>query len=180
VRAWLVGAIVLTAAVAAVLTEMHVLRMARPPDATAAVLGGGWVALPYLVAAGLAIAVRRHAHALVALLVTLLAAAVVGVFLFDTSATAMETARRQAATAVLPGEDPSSGGAGMRKAGADAGVTITGVFSILVAVVVPPAQLAAILVAAGVGAFVSYWLRHRAEARRQWELEHTDTRGPAD
>jgi hypothetical protein len=180
VRFWLVGTIVAAAAVAATLTVVILRRMAAPPDPGAAVLGGGYVALPYLAAAGLAVAARRHTFALVVLLVTLLAAAAVGLFLFDASATAMETARRQAATAVLPGEDPDRGPAAKRKAGADMGVAVGGAFSILVAVVVPPAQLAAILAAAGVAALVSYGLRHRAEARRQWELEHTDTRGPAD
>jgi hypothetical protein len=174
-RPWLVGAIVLGSAVAGTLTELIVFRMVRPPDSTAAILGALWVAMPYLAAAGLAVLFRRHTAALIALLIALLVAAPVGMFLFDASATQQEIARRQAENAVLPGEDPAHGPAAMRKAGADMGVAAGGVFSILLAVMLPPLQLAAVAVAAGIGYGVGACLRRRGERN----LGHTDTHGPA-
>jgi uncharacterized membrane protein YeiB len=155
VRPWFIWVIVVGSAVAATLSEVCVFRMVAPPDASSAVLGGLWVAMPYLAAVGLAFLIRRHPAALITLLVALVLAAVVGVFLLDASATAREDARRQAATAVLPGEDPSHGPGGMRKAGADMGEAVTGVFSILLVVVLPPMQLAAVVLPAAVAWGVS-------------------------
>jgi hypothetical protein len=174
-RPWLVGAIVLGSAVAGTLTVLIVFRMVRPPDATAATLGALWVAMPYLAAAGLAVLRRRHTGALIALLIALLVAGLVGVSLFDSAATQQEIARKQAENAVLPGEDPQHGPAAMRRAGAEMGVAVGGVFSITLAVVLPPLQLAAVAIAAGIGYGVSAWLRRR----REGDLDHTDTHGPA-
>src|SRR5690242_16809749 len=102
VMRWLVGLVVLGSAVAGALSEVLLFRMFEPPDATAAVLVGAWVALPFLAAAGMALIVRRHPAALVTLLVALLVAGKVGVSLLDASATQYEVARQQAATAVGP------------------------------------------------------------------------------
>ena len=154
-RNWLIGVIVVGAAVAAALSEVCVFRMVTPPDASSAVLGGLWVAMPFLAAVGLAFLVRRHRAALVTLLVCLAGAAVVGVSLLDASATAHEVSRQQAATAVLPGEDPSHGPAAMRKSGADLGEAATGVFGILLVVVLPPVQLAALVIPVAVAWGVS-------------------------
>ena len=147
-RPGLVGLIVIGAGIAAALSEILLFRMVRPPDATSAVLGGLWVALPYLAAAGLAVLLRRHAAALVVLLVALLIAAPVGLSLLNASATQQQTAEQQVRDAVQPGEDPEHGPAGMRKAGADMGAAVSSVFSILFAVVIPPVQLAAVLIPA--------------------------------
>jgi hypothetical protein len=173
----LLGTIILGAAVAAALSIHMLFRMVQPPDAADEVPAAAWVAMPYLAAIALALLFRRGAIALSVLLVALLVAAVVGVSLFDASATQQETARQQAANAVLPGESPDSGPGGMRKAGADAVVFVGGAFSILLVLVLPPVQLAAVAIPAGIGYGISLWLRRRAERRREWELEHTDTRG---
>jgi hypothetical protein len=164
-RPWLVGGILLGAGVAGTLTELPLLRMVRPPDTTAAFLGALWITMPYLAATGLAVAARRNSAALIVLSVALLIAAPVGVFLFDASATQLELARKQAETAVLPGEDPEHGPGGMRKAGADAGVAAGGVFSILLAVVLPPIQLVVIAVPTIIAHGVSAWV-HRRKGNR--------------
>lgn len=150
-RPWLVGAIVLASAIAGTLTELTLLRVYTPPDAPSAVYRAAWLTLPYLAAAGLAVVLRRHPAALAALLVALLAAAVVGVFLFDAATTQLLAARQQAATAVLPGGDPTHGPAAMRKAGIDAWVTAGGLSMLLLAIYLPPVQLAAVALTAGVG-----------------------------
>jgi hypothetical protein len=54
----------------------------------------------------------------------------------------------------------------MRKSGADMGASITGVFSILICVVVPPAQLAAVIIPSTIAFAVSSVRR-----RREVELE---------
>jgi multisubunit Na+/H+ antiporter MnhG subunit len=164
-RLGLVGLIVAGAGVAAALSELFVFRMVRPPDATAAALGGLWVAMPYLAAAGLAVLFRRHAAALVVLLVALLLAAPVGLSLLNASAARQEVAEQQARDAVRPGEDPDHGPAGMRRAGADLGAAVGGAFSILLVVVLPPAQFAAVLIPTVIAYGVSALLRGR-EARR--------------
>jgi multisubunit Na+/H+ antiporter MnhG subunit len=164
-RPWLLGAVLLGSAVAGILTEVILFRMVRPPDATAAVLGGLWVAMPYVAAAGLAVLFRRHAAALVVLLVALLIAAPVRLSLLNASATQQETAEQKVRDAVQPGEDPDHGPGGMRKAGADMGAAVSGVFSILLAVVLPPVQLAAVLIPTVIAYGVSALLRDR-EARR--------------
>jgi hypothetical protein len=142
---WLSSAIFLGCAVATALTELFFFRVGRPPDAVAAVLGGLWLAMPYLAAAGLAAVFRRHTPALVTLLLTLLIVAPAGLSLFHASATQVEVAEQEARDAVQPGEDPHHGPGGMRQAGADMGAAISWGFSILLAVVVPPVQLAALL-----------------------------------
>jgi hypothetical protein len=140
--------------------------MVNPPDPSSALLGGLWVAMPHLAAAGLAYLGRRHPAALVTLLVCLVGAAVVGVFLLDASATAHEESRRQVATAVLPGEDPNSGPAGMRKSGAETGEAATGAFAILLVVVLPPVQLAAVVIPAAIAWGVSALARRRTDDDR--------------
>ncbi len=139
---WLSSAIFLGCAVATALTELFFFRVGRPPDAVAAVLGGLWLAMPYLAAAGV---FRRHTPALVTLLLALLIVATAGLSVFHASATQVEVAEQQARDAVQPGEDPHHGPGGMRQAGADMGAAISWGFSILLAVVVPPVQLAALL-----------------------------------
>jgi multisubunit Na+/H+ antiporter MnhG subunit len=158
-RAWLIGAVLLGSAVGGILTEIILFRMFCPPDATAAVLGGLWVAMPYLAAAGLTVLLRRHAAALVVLLVALLIAAPVGLYLLNASATQQETAEQQVRDAVHPGEDPHHGPGGMRKSGADMGAAISSAFSILFVVVIPPVQLAAVLIPASIAFGVSLLLR---------------------
>jgi hypothetical protein len=179
VRQWLVGIIVVGAVVAGLVTELTAFRITRPPDATATALAGLWLASPYLAAAGLAVWARRHAAALIALLIALAVVGPIGVFLFDASATQQDIAAKQAQTAVLPGEDPDRGPAGMRKASADMGVFVGDGVGILLGVFLPPIQLAVVIASAGIGYGVSVWLRRRRNARREWEIEHTDTRQPA-
>jgi len=157
--------IVLGSALAGALSEVLLFRMFDPPDATAAFLGGAWVVMPFAAAAGMALIVRRHPAALVTLLVALLVAGGVGVSLLDASATQYEAARQQAATAVGPGEDPSHGPAGMRKAGADMGVFVGGAFAGALVVVLPAAQLVGLVIPAGIAFGISTWARSRAEAR---------------
>ena len=166
-RPWLVWLIVVGSAVAVTLSEVCVFRMVTPPDPSSAILGGVWVAMPYLAAVGLALLVRRHRAALVTLLVCLAGAAVVGVYLLDASATAHEVSRQQVATAVLPGEDPSHGPAGMRKSGAEMGEAVTGVFAILLVVVLPPVQLAAVMIPAAIAWGVSALARQPRAAADQ-------------
>jgi multisubunit Na+/H+ antiporter MnhG subunit len=158
-RSWLIGTVLLGSAVACILAEIILFRMFRPPDATAALLGGLWVAMPYIAAAGLAVLFRRNAPALVVLLIALLIAAPVGLSLLNASATQQQTAEQQVRDAVQPGEDPEHGPAGMRKAGADMGAAVSSVFSILFAVVIPPVQLAAVLIPALIAFGVSVLVR---------------------
>jgi hypothetical protein len=162
---WLVSFVVLGSVVAGTLSDVMLFRMFVPPDAVAAFLVGSWVALPFLVAAGMAFIVRRHPAALITLLVTLLIAGGVGVSLLDASATRHEAARQEAATAVQPGEDPDHGPAAMRKAGADMGVFFGGAFAIALVFVVPPVQLVGIVIPAGIAFGISTWTRSRVESR---------------
>ena len=160
-RPWLVGTILLSSATAGILTELSLFRMFQPPDQTSAILSGTWVAIPYLAAAGLAFLLRRNTVGLVVILIALLITAFVGVSLFDTSTTQQQIAEQQARDIVLPGEDANSGPGGMRKAGADSGVAIGGAFSILLVVVLPPVQFAAVVIPAVIGYGISVWLRQR-------------------
>ena len=160
----LVGPILLVAAAATAVSEVLILRAVRPPDGTSALLGGLWIAMPYFAVAGLALLLRRRPAALVALLIALLLVAPVGVSLFNATANQQEVARQQVRDAVGPGEDPDHGPAGMRRAGAETGAAVGSVFSILLAVVVPPVQLAVVAVAAGIGFGVSAWARGRQTA----------------
>jgi hypothetical protein len=164
VRQPLVYAILIGSAVGVALAEVILFRMYDPPELAAAVIGGLWVAMPYLAAAGLTLPLRRHGAALVVLLVALLLAGGVGVSVLNASASQQEAAQQQVRDAVQPGEDPSSGPAGMRKAGAEAGADIAGVFSILVVLVVPPVQLAAVVFPALIAWGVSALARRRKEA----------------
>jgi hypothetical protein len=157
------GLILIGAGIAAALTEVIVFRMVRPPDGASALLGGLWVAMPYLAAAGLALLVRRHHAALIALLVALLVAAGVGLPLLGNAATQQAAAERQVKTAVQPGEDPDRGPAAMRKSGAEIGHSITSVFSILLAVFVPPIQLGVVLVPTAIAWAVSALRKGAAE-----------------
>jgi hypothetical protein len=173
-RLWLVSAIIGVSLAAGGLTEIILFRAFRPPDTQVALVGATWVVLPYLAAIGFAVGFRRPVTALVAILVILLVTAPVALFLLSTAAEGMVAARQQAATAVLPGESPDHGPGGMRKAGADLGVALAGVFDVVVTGVVPPVQLLIV----GTTAILGYVVSYRAEARRQWEIEHTDTREP--
>jgi hypothetical protein len=143
------------AGIAATLTEVIVFRTASPPDGASALIGGLWVAMPYLAAAGLAFLARRHHAALVVLLVALLVAAGFGLPLLGNAAAQQADAEQQVKTAVQPGEGPHSGPAAMRKSGAEVGQRITSIFSILLAVFVPPIQLGVVLVPTAIAWAVS-------------------------
>jgi hypothetical protein len=171
---WATLLIALASAAVAVVIVGHVFP---PPDATAAALGVAWLGGPYLLAAGLAVLLRRRAAVLVALLVTVALAGTVGAMFYDGVAGGVAEARRQAETAVLPGEDPPRAPAAMRKSGADLGQFFAEAFGVVVLAVVPPVQALAVALAGGVGYAVSVWRRGRADARRVWEAEHTDERG---
>jgi hypothetical protein len=132
--------------VAGILSEVFLFRMFTPPDSMAGTIAGSWVGIPYLAAAVLAVLFRRHTATLVVLLVALVVAAPIGVSLLNGSVAHQEDAAQQVRDAVHPGEDPDSGPAGMRKAGADMGAAITNAFSIVLVVVLPPVQLAVLLI----------------------------------
>jgi hypothetical protein len=172
----LLWAVLLAALVATALAVLFVSRAFPPPDSTAAALGVGWLGGPYLLAVVLAVVLRRHPTALWVLLATVVLAGAVGAVLCAEVADAVVTARREAEAAVLPGEDPSRGAAGKRKAGADLGSFVADVFGVAVLVVIPPVQALAVASAAGVGYALSVWRRGRAEDRRVWLAEHTDDR----
>jgi hypothetical protein len=154
-RTGFVGLVVLGAGVAAALAELILFRTARPPDEASALLGALWVAMPSLATAGLALLLRRHHTPLVVLLIAFVIASGVGLSLLGNSATQQAAAEQQVKDAVLPGEDPSRGPAAMRKSGAEAGAAITGALSILLLVVVPPVQLAAVVIPTGIAYAVS-------------------------
>jgi hypothetical protein len=164
-RIWLVLAITAIAAVAGVLSLLFVFSMVEPPDATAYVLGGLWLLLPYLAATLFAVCFRRLASTLVVLLIASIAAAFVGVTLYQSSAAQNAIARNQAKAAALPGEDPNSGPGGMRKAGAEMGAAVSSVFSILLALIMPPAQFVVIVLPA----LVSLLFRSRARQSARFE-----------
>jgi F0F1-type ATP synthase assembly protein I len=145
-RPGLIGAVLLGSAVACALSEIIVFQATSPPDVTAAVLGGLWIAMPYLVAVGLAVLFRRHAATLAVLLIALVIAAPTGVSLLHASAAQQEVSKEQVRNAVQPGEDPDHGPAAMRKAGAEMGAAFGWGFSILLAVILPPIQLVAVLI----------------------------------
>ena len=152
-------------------------RAFSPPDSSAVGLLIVWLGGPFLLAVVLAVVLRRHRAALWTLLATVVLAGAVGTSVYDSVAGGVLQARREAETAVLPGEDPKSGPAAKRKTGADLGSFFADVFGIVVLVVVPPVQAFAVATAGGIGYALSVWLRGRAEARRVWEAEHTDDRG---
>lgn len=163
-REGLVGVVLAVSAAAAAFTVHTVLRIAKPPDETAAVLGVLWLAMPYLAAAGLALLVRRHVPPLAVLLVALLAASIVGSYLFDTAASQQLAAETLARTTVLPGEDPDRGPAGTRHASAELGADIGGVFSILICVVLPPVQLVAVVLPTLIAYAITVGLGRRGHA----------------
>jgi hypothetical protein len=144
-RSGLFTAIGIFAAVGGGLSLYFVLSMVNPPDESAYVLGGLWILMPYLTALLVAGLGRRNKAVLVTLLVALALTTFVGVSFYQSSAAMHADARHQVETAVLPGEDPHSGPAGMRKAGADAGAMISDVFSILFAVFIPPVQFVGVM-----------------------------------
>src|SRR5262249_48553069 len=106
----------------------------------------------------LAALVRRHTAALVTLLIALLIVAPVGLFVYNAAAIQQEVA-------VQPGEDPDSGPGAVRRGNAE-------LFSILLAVKLPPVQLAAVffptLIAYGVSA-----LRRRPQKAETRDLVST-------
>jgi hypothetical protein len=173
----LLWATLLAALVSTALAVLFVSRAFPPPDSTAAALGVGWLGGPYLLAVALAVILRRHPPALGVLLAAVVLAGALGAVLYAEIADAVVTARREAETAVLPGEDPDRGPAGKRKAGADLGSFVADVFGVVALVVIPPVQAMAVAVAGGIGYALSVWRRGRAEARRVWIAEHTDDRG---
>ena len=146
-RSGLVGPIVVGAVIAAAATELIVFRMVSPPDESAALLGGAWLAMPYLVALMLAFLFRNSPVPLTVLLVALALSSTAGISMLANMAVNQKAAEQDVKNAVRPGEDPKSGPAGMRKTGAEVGQTITNLFSVLVAVFVPPVQLAFIVIA---------------------------------
>jgi hypothetical protein len=166
----------LTALVSTALAVIFVFRAFPPPDASSAALAVGWVGGPFLLAAVLAVVFRRRSAVLIALLIAVVLSGAAGTWLFAGVADAVAAARRDVETAVLPGEDPTRGPAAMRKTGASVGADLTQIFAVTVGLVVPPAQVVAVALAVGIGYTLSVWLRHRAEARREWVAEHTDDR----
>jgi hypothetical protein len=162
-RNCLVYAILLVSVVAGTLSEIIVFRMVDPPEPMAAVLGGLWVAMPFLAAPGLAALVRRHSAALVVLLIALLLASAVGISMLNASAAGREAAEQRVQDAVQPGEDPHSGPAAKRRAGAEMGAAASGVFSILLVVFLPPVQVAAVLIPTLIGYAISALLGAREE-----------------
>jgi hypothetical protein len=134
------------AAVAAAVTELLVFRYTKPPDASATVLGGLWLAMPYFVTVMLAYIFSRQQGPLTVLAVLLALAAFVGISFTASAVSQQAAAEQQAATAVLPGEDPSHGPAAMRKSGAEMGAAIGFGFLIVLAIVVPPVQTAVIVI----------------------------------
>jgi hypothetical protein len=144
-RSRLLAVIGIVAVVGGGLSLYFVFSMVNPPDASAYVLGGLWILVPYLtalLAAGLG---RWNKAVLITLLVALALFTFFGVSFFQWSAAAHADARRQVETAVNPGEDPNSGPAAMRKSGAEIGANISNVFSILFAVVIPPVQFVGVM-----------------------------------
>jgi hypothetical protein len=178
-------AILIVSTVAAVLSEVILFRIFAPPDAMAAFLGGAWVAMPFLGAAGLAVVVRRRSAALATELVALLLASVVGISMLNNMVVQQRAAQQQVRDAVQPGEDPNSGPAGMRTSGADAGAAITDVFSVLVVAFVPPVQFTVVVIATLIGYGVAAMIRRRRVGEggaepRPWPLPTTAdlTRSP--
>jgi hypothetical protein len=88
---------------------------------------------------------------------------VVGVYLLDASATQREVAAQQPRDTVQPGEDPHHGPGGVRKAHAELGEFVVSAFSILLVVVLPPVQLAAVLILPLIAYGVSALLSKRRE-----------------
>ena len=147
-------------------------RMFSPPDAEAAFLAGLWIALPYLAAAGLALLFRRRNPALITLAACLGLCAFVGVSMLNASANQHDISQKEVENAVQPGEDPNSGPAGMRKSGADLGAEIGGFFSILICAVLPPLQLAVVVIPSTIVFAIS-------SARRRREVEPETDDGEA-
>lgn len=119
------------------------------------------MAMPYLATAGLALLLRRHRAALIVLLVAFLLSAGGGLSLLGNMAARQAEADEQVKNAMQPGEDPSRGAAAMRKSGAEMGPSISSVISTMLAMFVPPTQLAFVVLPTGVVAAVSA-LRKRA------------------
>src|SRR5262245_52245388 len=120
-RQGVISLIVAGAVIAAGLTELIVFRVVSPPDESAALLGGLWLAMPYLVAVMLAVMFRRQPVPLTVLLVTLVLSSAAGVSLFSNMVANQKAAELEVKNAVLPGEDPDHGPAAMRRSGAEIG-----------------------------------------------------------
>jgi hypothetical protein len=153
-RLGLAGWIVIGACVATAISELILFLTFNPPR-EGVPLATLWVAMPYLATAGLALLLRRHHTALMVLLVSSVLAAGAGLSVLAKIGAANADAQQQVRDAVQPGEDPSSGGAGKRKAGAEIGADITWLFSVLLLVVVPPVQLAMVVIPTVIGYVVS-------------------------
>lgn len=138
--------ILVGSAVACAATETLVFLVAQPPDATAAFLGGLWMAMPYLLACGMAYFYRRHLPALTALAICFLLVALGGVSITASATAQQKQAERDVKNAVLPGEDPNSGPGAMRKSGAEFGAAIGFGVMILLGVFLPPIQSAVVVI----------------------------------
>jgi hypothetical protein len=145
-RAGLVGVIVVGSGIAAAVSELFLLRIVQPPYDASALLGGLWVAMPYLASVALALLMRRHYTPQLVLLVAFLVATAAGLSFLGNAAAQRELSRYESVTAVFPGEDPTRGPAAMRKTSAEVNEAFTGVFSVLLLALVPPVQLALVLV----------------------------------
>jgi hypothetical protein len=164
VRASLVVTNLVGAAVGFVWVEILLYRLDTSPDVESAVLGALWLGFPYLAAAALAGLARRHGAAQVTLLVTLVVAGGIGLYLLTVATVEHERSHHEVVTAVHPGEDPHRGAAGMRKSGAEMSEFFTGALSLFLCVVVPPVQLAAIVVPTLIAWVVSALARGRDAA----------------
>ncbi|MDB5307546.1 MAG: hypothetical protein JWO38_1748 [Gemmataceae bacterium] len=155
----LVGAILLASVIAGTLSEIALYRISRLTDLWPQILGWVWVAMPYLVAVGLAFLLRRNTVGLVVLLIALLLVAPVGVFLLDDSVTQQAIAEQQARDSgrrvwmVKAGPDGADG--------PDEGVPMHRMFSKLWFSILPTYQLAAVVIPTGIGYGFSVWLRWR-------------------
>jgi hypothetical protein len=143
--------ILLVSAVAGMISELIMIGTGRPPDVATALLGGLWVAMPYLAAGGLALLFRGRPTPLTALLVALIVAVAIGLPILGNAAVQQAAAEHDAMTAVLPGEDPSRGPAAVRRSGAEASASITWLLSALSLTLVPPVQLGVVLIAPALG-----------------------------
>ena len=155
----LTWSIAFISAVAAIISEVMLFRMFNPPDTTAALIGGGWVAMPYVGTIGMAMLVRRTSTALIVMLISLLLVSYVGVSALNSVADSQDESHRQVRDAVLLGEDPNSGPAGMRKSGADVGAMVTDVFAIAFVAFLPPVQLVVVVIPTLIGYGISALFR---------------------
>src|SRR5262245_34387519 len=138
-RQWLVGAILFVAVIGLSLTQILLGRMSTPGEAVSSLLIGAlWVALPYLVAAGLAWLLRQYTAVLIVLLCSLLVAGALGISELGEAALHVERAEeeRKAWDAARKG---------VIDIGPGLGVAFARAHAIGLAIYMIPLQLAAIL-----------------------------------